>query len=68
MSDTDFWVCVRGGPAPQRGEPARAQDAVPASLVHQLVVRFRIPEDEVAQMSKQEAIDRLAVLWSQHND
>lgn len=64
VSDEEFWVCVRDGTPPRRAASARPEAALPASLVHQLVVRFHVPEAEVVAMSKQDAVDRLAELWS----
>lgn len=65
VTEDEFWACVRHGTSPNRGQPAPRQAALPASLVHQLVVRFHVPESEVAEMTKQQAIQRLAHLWSQ---
>lgn len=65
VTEDTLWACVRDGVQPDRGQPQQPEAAIPASLVHQLVVRFRVPEEEVAAMTKQQAIDRLSTLWSQ---
>ncbi len=62
VTEEEFWACVRDGARPSRGQPEQPKHAVPAALVHQLVVTFRVPETEVATMTKQEAVERLAVL------
>ena len=64
VTEHQFWACVRGEAIPERGVPTPRPDAIPASIAHQLIVRFRVPESEVAAMSKQQAIERLAQLWS----
>ena len=64
VTEEAFWACVQDGTTPDRGAVEPDRPALPASLVHQLVVRFHVPEGEVAQMSKAEAIERLAALWS----
>ena len=37
--------------------------SLPAELVHQLVVKFRVPEVEVASMDKEQAVSLLQSLW-----
>lgn len=65
ITEDGFWACVRDRVKPDRGLPRQPRAAIPASLLHQLVVRFHVPEAEVAAMTRQQAIDRLATLWSQ---
>jgi hypothetical protein len=65
VTEDEFWDCVVNKQLPARGQPAPPDQALPADLVYQLVVKFHIPETEVAAMTKQEAIGRLAQLWSQ---
>lgn len=64
VSEVEFWACVHDKTMPDRGRATPSRPGVPASLVHQLVVTFHVPEAEVAALSKQEAIERLAALWS----
>jgi hypothetical protein len=68
VSAEEFWALVRSGTAPVRGQTRQQGEGVPADVVYQLVVRWRIPEDEVATMTKQEAVDRLHSLWSQQDE
>lgn len=65
VSENDFWQCVQTGAKPSRGEPEQPRDALPADLTYQLIVKFGVPEQEVATMSKAEAIERLQALWGQ---
>ena len=64
VDEDQFWVCVQDRALPDRGQSAPRPNAIPAAVAHQLIVRFRVPEAEVAGMTKQEAIDRLAALWA----
>lgn len=64
VSEDEFWSCVRKKKVPQRGraEPSRA--AIPAGVVAQLLAHG-VPEAEVREMSRAEAIERLNLIWSQ---
>jgi hypothetical protein len=64
-SAEEFWACVRSKTPPVREQTRQEGEGVPADIVYRLVVRWRIPEDEVASMTRQEAIDRLHTLWSE---
>lgn len=68
VSEEEFWACVDHGQLPNRGQRPAPRAAVPADVVYQLVVRFRIPEDEVAAMSRTEAITRLQQLYGELSD
>lgn len=65
VTEQEFWQCVRDGSKPDRGEPPQQGSGVPAALVYQLVVKFRVSEAEVAQMTTQQALARLHELWSE---
>jgi hypothetical protein len=65
VTDDEFWACVDRGKLPERGEPQQPPAAIPSEVVYSLVVRFRVPEDEVARMTKTEAIARLQQLWGE---
>ncbi len=64
VTEVEFWACANGGTAPDRGEPALPAEALPAELVHLLVHRVGICEEEVAAMGKAEAVERLNGYWA----
>jgi hypothetical protein len=64
VSEDDFWECLETGVAPTRGDVVEKREGLPADLVYQLVVRFRIPEQEVKAMTKAEAVARLHKCWA----
>jgi hypothetical protein len=66
VTDEDFWACVLKGERPDRGI-GKAQDSresIPVSLVHQLLHEVRLSEEEVAQMSREQAVARMQQHWS----
>lgn len=64
VSGAEFWNCVDNKVAPDRGAPPQPTGALPVQLVYQLIHTVGLPEDEVARMSRQEAISRLNDYWS----
>jgi hypothetical protein len=58
-----FWACLSEGRLPDRGAPAAPSEALPADLVHLLLTRVGLTEDEVRRLSKPEAITRLQKYW-----
>jgi hypothetical protein len=66
VTETEFWTCVRDRKPPRRGQPAGQppEHSLPASLVHQLLHEVRLPEDEVAKMTRDEAIAQMQQHWS----
>ena len=64
-----FWDCVRNGVKPPR--PSRSvvvpAKALPADLVHQLLTKLHMTEAEVAALTREEAIERMAEFWSRPN-
>lgn len=64
VGEPEFWACVREGQAPDRGAPVVPERAIPAAIVHQLVVRHRVPESEVAAMTREQALERLQQIWA----
>ena len=60
-----FWACVREGIRPDRGAPAIPPAALPADLVHLLLTRVGLTEDEVRRLSKTEALARLQQYWTE---
>lgn len=66
VTEAEFWACVRDKQLPDRGATAHEPPAkaLPASLVHQLIHVAGIPENEVASMSLECAIEVMAAHWS----
>jgi hypothetical protein len=58
-----FWACVRDGTLPDRGIPAVPSEALPADLVHLLLTRVGLAEEEIRRLTKPEAIARLQQYW-----
>ena len=58
-SDAEFWACVRDGILPTRSQQQPPTDAIPAGVVHQLITLVGLSNEEVAAMTKDEAVDRL---------
>ena len=63
VSEDEFWACAKNGVKPDRGIPQPPPEALPAEVVHLLITRVRLGEDEVRAMSKDEAIARLQRFW-----
>ena len=63
VTEAEFWACVRGGDRPDRGRPAAPPEALPSEVVYLLIHRVGVTEDEVAAMSKEQAIARLNAYW-----
>ncbi|GLX04417.1 hypothetical protein Misp03_13440 [Microbispora sp. NBRC 16548] len=63
--EEEFWGCVRDGIVPDRGGPQAPLEALPADLVHLLIHRVGLTDAEVARMSRDEALARLQLFWSE---
>jgi hypothetical protein len=63
VSEDEFRACAKNGVKPDRGIPQPPPEALPAEVVHLLITRVRVGEDEVRAMSKDEAIARLQRFW-----
>lgn len=64
VDEAAFWACVRGEALPNRGEPERPAEALPAEVVFLLRERVRLSDTEIAAMSKADAIARLQRYWT----
>jgi len=60
-----FWPCVLDGTLPGRGAPEPPRAALPADLVHLLISRVGLSEDQVAELDKAQAIERLQRFWTE---
>lgn len=67
VSEQEFWDCVKYGLKPDRGVPHPPPEALPAEVVHLLITRVRLGEDEVQAMSRDEAIARLQRFWAEEH-
>lgn len=65
VSEGEFWACVQNGLKPDRGVAHPPPEALPAEVVHLLITRVRLREDEVHAMSRDEAIARLQRFWAE---
>jgi hypothetical protein len=65
VSEKEFWSCAKDGVKPDRGVSHPSSDALPAEVVHLLITRVRLSEDEIRAMSKAEAIARLQRFWTE---
>lgn len=64
VTEEEFWACVQDGQLPDRGAPPEpTREPIPTGLLWQLINRVGLPEDEVAAMTKEEAIERLNRFW-----
>lgn len=66
VTEAEFWACLRDKQLPDRGaattEPPA--QALPASLVHQLIHVAGVPENDVAGMSLERAVEVMTAHWS----
>ena len=65
VSANEFWACVRDGSPPDRGAPATPPSSLPTDLVHLLVHRIGLHEEDVRAMTRAEAIERVQRYWSE---
>jgi hypothetical protein len=65
VDEEAFWACVSEGKRPDRGAPVVPAEALPADLVHLLLTRVGLTEDEVRRLSKPEAIAHLQRFWTE---
>lgn len=65
VTSEEFWTCALDGVVPARSALEPVAHALPAQLVHLLIHQARIPESEVAGMSRDEAIVRLNQYWAE---
>lgn len=64
VSEQEFWECVRDRVLPARSRPTPERETTPAGVISQLL-SHGVPESEIRDMSRAEAIDRLTRIWSE---
>lgn len=64
VTEQEFWACVRQGVRPDRGYAVTPAEPLSARLAYMLIHDVGLGEQEVAAMTKDEAIDRLQKRWS----
>jgi hypothetical protein len=65
VTPDEFWRCVLEGKLPARSAPESVADTLPVQLVYLLIHQAKVPESEVAAMSRDEAIARLNQYWAE---
>jgi hypothetical protein len=65
VSEAEFWACVRDGIRPDRGAPSTPPSSLPADLVHLLVHRVGLAEEDARRMTRAEAIERAQRYWTE---
>lgn len=70
VTEDEFWDCVSNGRPPDRGTSTQRVDAnaLPASLVYQLIHEAGVPEEDVAEMTLQQATETMVRFWSRPSD
>lgn len=62
----EFWACVDDGVLPDRGFPQTVpKETLPAEIVYMLAAKVGLSEDEIAGMSRDEAITRMNQFWAE---
>ena len=65
VDESTFWACVRDGVLPDRGAPVPSSSALPVDVVALLISRVGLKDQDVAAMTKDEAIARLQRHWTE---
>jgi hypothetical protein len=60
-----FWACVQDGVKPDRGHSNPVGEILPAELVYLLKKHMRLPDAEIAKMSRQDAIEHMSRFWGE---
>ena len=62
-SPEEFSQCMRTGGPPARSTRPAPQGAIPTDLAHLLKNRVGLSDDQLAEMSRQEAVERTQQYW-----
>ena len=63
-SPEEFWRCVRTGVPPARGASLAPQGAIPTDLLYLLKNRVGLTDEQLADMTRQAAIERARQYWT----
>ena len=64
ISPDEFWRCVQLGTPPQRGAPPVLARAIPTELLYLLKNRVGLADEQLQEMSRQAAIERMQQYWT----
>jgi len=65
VTEEQFWACVLDGIRPPRDAPIPTAPSLPADLVHLLMIKVHLTEAEIATMTREQALARLARYWTE---
>jgi hypothetical protein len=65
VDDATFWAAVRDGVRPTRGTAPPPVETLPAELAFLLVGRVGLTREQIAAMTRAEAIERLNRYWTE---
>ena len=64
VSPDEFWLCADDGVAPNRAPVTPSVEAIPAAIINVLARDLRMPESEIARLTRAEAIGLANQYWS----
>ena len=67
VTDEEFWECVDNKNPPDRAPVIEKPDVVvlPASLAYQLVHTLQLTNEQIAELTLEEAVQRMTEYWAQ---
>lgn len=65
VDEATFWAAVRDSVVPERARPAAPAESLPVEIAALLVNRVGLSREQVAAMSREEAIERLNRFWAE---
>ena len=64
VSQQEFWQCANDGIVPSRSQPAAPGPSIPTEVLYLLKQRVGMRDDQLADMTADEAIERLQHYWT----